>query len=159
MKKGSTLFLKGVLVIIGLIVLALCIFSFPDVGRGLSLEFPKVPYLQYFIVILYGSVVPFYFALYQAWKLLVYIDKNTAFSTASVQALRTIKHCAAVICFLWLAAMPWIYGIAEVDDAPGLILFGLFIAGAPLVVAVFSAVLEKLVRNAMEIKSENDLTV
>ena len=60
---------------------------------------------------------------------------------------------------LYLASMPILFQIADADDAPGVIGFGMLFAAAPIVVAVFAAVLEKLVRNAIDIKSENDLTV
>ena len=38
-------------------------------------------------------------------------------------------------------------------------ILGLVVAGAPLVIAVFAAVLQRLLRNAIDMKSENDLTV
>jgi hypothetical protein len=49
--------------------------------------------------------------------------------------------------------------VAERDDAPGIILIGLVIIFASMVIGVFAAVLQKLLTNAIEIKSENDLTV
>ncbi|EGW41794.1 hypothetical protein DOT_0212 [Desulfosporosinus sp. OT] len=55
--------------------------------------------------------------------------------------------------------MPFFYLVGEKDDAPGLILLGLVITFAPTVIAVFAAVLEKLLKDAIDIKSENDLTV
>ncbi|MDM5326781.1 helix-turn-helix domain-containing protein [Neobacillus sp. CF12] len=44
---------------------------------------------------MYVSAIPFYFALYQAFTLLSYIDKNKAFSEISVKALKKIKNYAA----------------------------------------------------------------
>ncbi len=55
--------------------------------------------------------------------------------------------------------MPFFYLVGEKDDAPGLILLGLVITFAPTVIAVFAAVLEKLLKDAIDIKSENDLTI
>lgn len=55
--------------------------------------------------------------------------------------------------------MPLIYEMAQEADAPGLIVLGLVMTCAPIVIAVFAAVLQKLLKNAIEIKSENDLTV
>ena len=55
--------------------------------------------------------------------------------------------------------MPYIYYVAERDDAPGGILIGLILIAAPTIVTVFAATLEELLKNAIEIKSENDLTV
>lgn len=159
MKKVPTLFLKLVLAFIGLAVLAFCIFALPAIGRGAAAEFPNIPYLKYSILIGYATAVPFFFALYQAFRLLSYIDTNTAFSVLSVGALRKIKYCAILISVFYATGLPFAYAIAESDDAPGLVLIALTIVGAPIVVAVFAAVLEKLVRSAIEIKSENELTV
>ena len=60
---------------------------------------------------------------------------------------------------IYFGAMPMFFQIAEIDDAPGMVPIGTVAICAPLVIAVFAAVLEKLVKNVMEIKSENDLTV
>lgn len=159
MKTGSTLFLKGVLIVLGGGILALCVFAFPGMGRGMAAEFPAVPYLEYSVLIFYAAAVPIFIAFYQAFKLLTYIDNNTAFSEFSVKALKAIKYCAIAVTVFFTSFMPFVVGIAEADDAPGAVLFGLIFACSPLIIAVFAAVLQKLVQNAIDIKSENDLTV
>jgi hypothetical protein len=45
--------------------------------------------------------------------------------------------------------------VADKDDAPGLV----FVPFASLVIAVFAAVLRRLLQEAINIKTENDLTV
>jgi len=55
--------------------------------------------------------------------------------------------------------MPLVYVLAEDEDAPGLILFGTAFVFAPLVIAFFAAVLQKLLKQAIDIQSENDLTI
>lgn len=55
--------------------------------------------------------------------------------------------------------MPFVYIVAEKDDAPGLIIIGMVPLFASMVIAVFTAVLQKLLKTAIEIKAENDLTV
>jgi hypothetical protein len=108
---------------------------------------------------MYATAVPFFVAIYQTLKLLGYIDKNKAFSEASVKALRLIRNCGAIISLMYALGLPYIYYAADRDDAPGVMLIGLLFTGAPLVVSVFAAVLQKLLQNAIEIKAENDLTV
>ncbi len=159
MKKGSTLFLKGVLTIMVLILLALCIFAFPQVGPGMAAEFPSVPYLKYAFLTPYAAALPFFFAIYQSWKLLNLIDRNKAFSELSVKALRAIKYCGVGMSLVFFASYPFAFGVAEADDAPGLILMWLLVIGAPLIISVFAALLEKLLQNAIDIKSENEFTV
>ncbi|GAA0600606.1 hypothetical protein GCM10009001_16330 [Virgibacillus siamensis] len=60
---------------------------------------------------------------------------------------------------MYVVASPLVYMIAEWDDAPGLMLIDMVIIGASIVIAVFSAVLQRLLKEAIDIKSENDLTV
>ena len=88
-----------------------------------------------------------------------YIDKNKAFSELALKALKVIKYCAVAISGLYAAGMPLFYIFAELGDAPGVILIGAGFVFAPAVVAVFAAVLQKLFQHAIDIKSENDLTV
>ena len=160
MKQPSTLFLKAVLVLIGLAVLTFCIFAIPAIANGIGIEFPSIAPLRHAILVgLWATAVPFFIALYQAFKLLSYIDKNIAFSDLSVKALRNIKYAAIAMSGLYMLGMPVVFMIAEADDAPGAVLFGLLFACSPIVIAVFAAVLQKLVKSAIEIKSENDLTV
>ena len=160
MKQASTFFLKATLFVMGGIVLAFCIFAIPVISNGVGVEWPELAHLKYYILIGgYMTAVPFFIALYQSFKLLSYIDKNVAFSAISVKALKYIKYCGITMSTLYLAGMPIIIQIAEADDAPGAVLIGLAFALAPIVVAVFAAILQKLAQNAIDIKSENDLVV
>ncbi|PEJ29511.1 hypothetical protein CN689_21885 [Peribacillus butanolivorans] len=160
MKRGTTLFLKIAVILIGIPVLALCIFLVPEIAKFAAELYPDMTYIKYLVFIdLYASAIPFYFALFQAFKLLSYIDKNKAFSELSVRALTKIKYCAITISILYVVGMPLFYLIAELDDAPGVILIGLVIIFASMVIAVFAAVLQRLLQEAIDIKSENDLIV
>ena len=158
--KRETLFLKVVVSLMGFPVLALCIFLVPEIANYAAELFPDWVYMKYLVFIdLYATAIPFYFSLYQAFKLLSYIDKNTAFSELSVKALKNIKYCAITISILYAAVMPLLFLMAQEDDAPGLAALGLVITFGSLVIAVFAAVLQKLLQNAIDIKSENDLMV
>ncbi|MCV4231477.1 DUF2975 domain-containing protein [Virgibacillus sp. LDC1] len=160
MKRGSTLFLRIAVILIGIPVLALCVFVVPEIANFMAELYPDHTYLKYLVFIdLYATAIPFYFALYQAYKLLGYIDKNKAFSELSVRVLKNIKNCAVIISSLFVVGMPLFYLIAEKDDAPGIILIGMALIFASMVIAVFAAVLQKLLKEAIDIKSENDLTV
>lgn len=163
-ERGSTLFLRTAVILLGIPVLALCIYLLPDIFRLAFEQFQTGGTTLASIVlgllsIMYVSAAPFYFALYQALKLLKYIDKEEAFSEKSLVALNKIKFCALIISLLYMVALPFIYIIAQWDDAPGLIVIGLVIVGASLVISVFAALLQRLLQKAIEIKNENDLTV
>lgn len=160
MKRGSTLFLRATVIILGLIALGLCFLVLPAVYREWEQSFPDAAYLKYpVLIILSATVIPFFTALYQTWKLLDYVDKNDAFSRKSISALGKIKYSALAFSGLYIAFSPIAYFLAQKTDAPGLMVIGLIMAFAPMVIAVFAAVLQLLLKSAMEIKSENDLTV
>ncbi|UOQ83462.1 DUF2975 domain-containing protein [Gracilibacillus salinarum] len=160
MKKGSTIFLKLAVILMGVPVLALCIFLVPKIGDFAAELYPDFTIIKYLVMfVFYASAIPFYYALYQAFRLLSYIDRNHAFSTLSVTSLQHIKWSAITISGLFVIAMPLFYLVAERDDAPGVILVGMVLIFAAMVVAVFAAVLQRLLNEAIHIKSENDLTV
>src|SRR3990167_8008221 len=153
MKQGSTLFLRLVIYLIGLAVLGLCVIL-----AGVSISGNAGMFLPVMLLMLVAAI-PFFFGLYQGLLLLNYIEKGTAFSELSVKAIKNIKNCAFAISVLYAAGMPVIIYIADKDDAPGAVLIGLIFIMAPLITGVFAAVLEKLLQNAIDLKSENDLTV
>ncbi|MBB6733922.1 DUF2975 domain-containing protein [Cohnella zeiphila] len=157
MERASTLFLKVTVFLIGIPVVALCI-GLPWIAKEAADHFPA-HWLYPALVGMYGSAIPFFMALYQAFRLLSYIDRNEAFSELSVVALKKIKYCAVAIAVLYAACVPFLYHMADRVDAPGLLALGLVIPFASLVIAVFAAVLQMLLQNAIEIKSVNDLTV
>lgn len=158
MERGTTLFLKVTIFLIGITVLALCIFLLPWLANYTAEMYPEYAYLQYPVLIgLYVTAIPFFFALYQTLRLLNNIDKYNAFSEFSVNALKNIKYCANAISILYVIGS--IFLISQNALHPGIALAGFIIIFASFVIAVFSAVLQKLLKNAIEIKSENDLTV
>ncbi|MBP3953514.1 DUF2975 domain-containing protein [Bacillus suaedae] len=160
MNQVSTLFLKIAVILIGMPILALCVFVVPNIAEFAAELMPNITYLKPLVFIyFYVTAIPFYFALYQAFKLLSYIDKNKAFSELSTKALKTIKHCAMTISILYVIGMPLFYFMAEFDDAPGIIVIGLIVIFASMVITVFAAVLQRLLQEAIDIKSENDLIV
>lgn len=155
LKRSQTIFLRLVIIFMALVGTAVALVAIPlDIARH-SINQPFVPYW----IILSLTVIPFHIALYNGFKLLGYIDNKTAFSQNSVSAFKKIKTSATVIVLMYLACYPFIYQVADSEDAPGVILIWLVICGIPMSVAVFAGVLQKLFQSMIEIKSENDLTV
>lgn len=159
MKRGSTLLLKIVISLIGLLVMALLLW-FPTIeGRNANADLFTIYFRDPFLAYVYLGSTPFFMALYQGIKLLGYIEQNKAFSSASVTALRNIKYCALIISGFIIVAIPSLLIFVEQDDAPGGVVIGIVILGTTIVTATAAAVFQKLFQNAVNIKSENDLTV
>src|SRR3954464_2607894 len=96
MKQGSTLFLKIVISLIGIVALA-GMLRFPQTeGRAANLDLISI-YADPLIIYGYLASIPFFVALYQAFKLLGYVDNNNVFSQRAVKAVRNIKYCAIAI--------------------------------------------------------------
>src|SRR3712207_4328936 len=88
-KSGSTLFLKLVILLIAIGVLAGMI-RFPQTeGRATNLDLISI-YTDPLIIYGYIASIPFFVALYQAFKLLGYVDNNSVFSQLAVKAVRKI---------------------------------------------------------------------
>lgn len=159
-KRGSTAFLRAAVITLGLVVLALCVFALPAAWRDVTTEYPSHTYVFYTIILgMYVSAVPFFVALYQTLQMLKHVDDNNAFSELTVKNLKVIKYCAVAISAVYVACEPFFYIWAENDDAPGLVIVGMAFVLAPLAIAVFAAVLQRLLREAIDMKAENDLTV
>jgi len=159
MKQSSTIFLQVVIVLIGIVALAGMIRLPLTEGRAANLDLFRI-YADPFIIYGYLASIAFFVALYQAFKLLEYIGQNKVFSLKSVKALRNIKYCATILSILIVAAAIYIRIFhAEGDDPAGFIAVGIVTAFISIVVATAAAVFEKTLRSAVDIKSENDLTV
>jgi DUF2975 family protein len=159
MKKTSTTFLQVVIVLIGMVALAIMI-RFPlTEGRAADLDLLHI-YADPFLAYGYLASIAFFVALYQAFNLLGYVGQNKAFSLNSVKALRTIKYCAIVLSILIVMAGLYIRIFhAEDDDPAGFLAMCIVTAFISIVIATAAAVFERILQNAVDMKSENDLTV
>lgn len=144
-----------------LAVVLLSAWAIVDVYGHWAEDSPDVANWQYPIIFVFAAVATtFCVAVHQIWKLLNLIDKNKAFTEASVRTMRNVKYCGLLISGLFATWMPLVFRAAENEDAPGMILiFGAIFVGIPFVVAIFAGVAQKLFQNAIDLKKENDLTV
>jgi hypothetical protein len=156
MKQSSTIFLQGVIVLIGIVALAIMI-RFPlTEGRATNLDLFSI-YSDLFILYGYAASIPFFIALYKAFKLLGYIGQNKAFSRNSVRTLRSIKYCAIVLSILIVMAGLYIKLFhSKNDDPAGFLAMCIVTTFVSLLVATAVAVFEKILQNGVDMKSENE---
>jgi hypothetical protein len=160
MKKSSTLFLKVVILLITVIALAAMI-RFPQTeGRAANLDLISI-YADPFIVYLYIASLPFFTALYQAFRLLELINQNNIFSPAAVKVVQNIKYSAMALLGLLTVAVSYVFVLSKTttEDGAGAIVVGLVLIFTSSVIATAAAVFQKLLQNAVDMKSENDLTI
>jgi hypothetical protein len=159
MKRISIIFLQAVVVLIGIVALAILI-RFPlTEGRAANLDLFSI-YFDPFILYGYASSIAFFVALYKAFKLLGYIGQNKVFSSNAVKTLKSIKYCAIVISASIVLAGLFIRIAHHKDDDPaGFLAICIVTTFIAVVVATAAAIFEKLLQNAIDMKSENDLTI
>jgi hypothetical protein len=155
--KRSSIFLQVVVVVIGFMALAILI-RFPlTEGRAANLDLFSI-YFDPFILYGYAASIAFFVALYKAFKLLGYIGKNKVFSSNSVKTLKSIKYCAIVLSIsIVLAGLYIILFHNKEDDSAGFLAICIVTTFVSIVVATAAALFEKLLQNALEQKTVNDL--
>ncbi|MBA4106661.1 MAG: DUF2975 domain-containing protein [Pirellula sp.] len=161
MKRSSIVFLQAVIVALGIGVLALLLWEPHLEGRNKDATLFEIYFQDPFLALVYAGSIPFFIALYQAINVLGYVGRNKAFSPEVVQSLRTIKYCALAIVGFVVVEEIFILLMSNGDnDNPGAPIFmGLLIILPSVVVATAAAMFERILQNAVDLKSENDLTV
>lgn len=160
MKRVSTIFLQVVIVLLGSGVLAALLWEPQVEGRNVNATQFEIYFKDPFLAYIYIAFIPFFVGLYQAFKMLGYARRDEIFSERSVRALRTIKYCAITTAIFILGAEGYLFiFIRGEDDIAGGVMMGVFIIFVSAVIATAAAVFERILQNAVDIKSENDLTV
>ena len=158
MKRRSTIFLQVVVVLISVGALGIMLWEPHIEGRNAHATLFEIYFKDPFLAYAYIGSIPFFVALYQAFKVLEYVRQNKTFSQATVKALGTIKYCAiAIIGFVSVGVIFMMFGDRE--DRPAGVFMRILITFPSVVVATAAAMFERILQNAVDIKSENDLTV
>ena len=159
MKKIPIVFLQAVIVLIGIVALAIMIRLPLTEGRAVNLDLFSI-YADPFILYGYAASIAFFVALYKAFKLLGYIGQNKVFSPGSVKALKSIKYCAILLSILIVLAGLYVRLFhSKEDDPAGFLAMCIVTTFVSIVVATAAAIFEKILQNAIDMKSENDLTI
>ena len=159
MKRSLTIFLQIVIVLIGIASLALLLWEPQIEGVNAHATNFEIYFKDPFLALVYIGSIPFFVALYQAFKVLGYAGQNKIFSQAAVKALRTIKYCALATIGFVVVEEIFIMLNHGSDDPAGGIFMGVLITFGSIVIATAAAMFERILQNAVDIKSENDLTV
>jgi hypothetical protein len=152
-KRGSTTFLKVIIFLVGIAVLTLCIYWLPEITiRDARVHPDTASFLIPFLVCAYGYCITLSVVLYQAFKLLTYIERNNAFSELSLKSLEVIKKCIFVVIFFIVLGIVTLMVLAKVtgDDAAGPISLSLMGIIVTSTVAAFVSVLQKPIKNFLE---------
>jgi len=102
-----------------------------------------------FLALVYIGSIPFFIALYQAFKVLGYVRHNMIFSQATIKAMRTIKHCALTIIGFVVVEEIFIILNHGNDDPIGGVVMGVLITFGSIVVATVASMFEQILQNSV----------
>lgn len=148
MKRSSTIFLQVVLVLIGIGALAFMLWEPHIEGRNAHATVFEIYLKDPFLAYAYIASIPFFLALYQAFKALGYARQNKVFSQAAVKALRTIKFCAMAIVGFVAVGEVFIM-MNDSDDRAGGVAIGVLIAFGSIVIATAAAMFERILQKGV----------
>jgi hypothetical protein len=145
MKRGATLFLRGVLVLIGIGAVAFLLWEPHLEGRNANATLFAIYFKDPFLAYAYVGSIPFFVGLYQGFKVLGHAGRNGELSPSAVRSLRTIKYCAiTLIGFVAVGEVFIIFG--DSDDRAGGVFMGILVIFPSIVVATAMTVLERASR-------------
>lgn len=161
--SGSILFAKNVVYLVGLAAVAVLVILLPELAREEAVGKPTEPVTLPFFIYAYILATPFFYALYQTLKLLKYIEGNKFFSEKSILALSHIKNSAVVFSVFVIGGATMGITVSKMidprEDVTFIVPIGIILTLVSLIIAVFVAVLQKLLSDAVALKYENDLII
>jgi len=164
MKYNVTFIAKIVVYAMVFAVLVVLVILMPELAREEAASNPAVHHVDWpYFVGAWILSIPIFVASHQTLKLISYVDKQEALANKSIKALQNIKICAIAFGILILLAAAATVTAAKIvspqEDTPPVMLIGFVLAFTASIIATSTAVLQKLLQNAIVIKSENDLIV
>ncbi len=150
MKKGLTIFLQVVVVLIAIFALAFMLIEPNFEGRNVNSKLFEVYFKDPFLAYAYLSSILFFVALHRAFKVLGYIRENKIFSQATTKALLTIKYCMISLVALIAGAEVCLFILERgKDDIAGGVAMGVFLILIFSIVSVVAGVYERKVKNTI----------
>lgn len=155
LKRSLIIFIQAVIVLIAIGALAFMLWEPQVEGRNVNAIFFEIYFKDPFLAYAYIASIPFFAALYQAFKALKYFGQD---KIKAVKALRTIKYCAIIIIGFAVAGEIFIM-LNDSDDRAGGIFMGILIIFGSIVVATVATIFERILQNAVDVKSKRDINV
>lgn len=146
MKQKTVFMLKVTTIVASIIVSSLSIAGVYFLANN-SIN-PEYSNMLYPILTgLYISLIPFFIGLFKCFRFLSNFNNHETFETV-FNDLKTIKYCSISIVIIYLMMMPFIFILADKDDAPGAILIGMI----PIVISIIIVFIITFHQNKMKKK-------
>jgi hypothetical protein len=149
MKNSSAFFLQIAIVFIGIGTLAFMLWEPHIEGRNAHATTFEIYFKDPFLVYVYVGSTPFFLALYRAFRLFGHVRQNRSFSQVTVDALRTIKHCAIAIIGFVAVGVVFIIIFGDKDDRPAGVFMSFLVTFASIVIAIAAAMFARNLQNTL----------
>ena len=121
---------------------------------------PPIAMVVLLLVGLFGVTIPFCIAIVSSFLLMRKIDRLLVFTAPSVRLMTIVTRCAGLVCAVCAGVgLPLFWLWADYSAAPGLIVVGLSIVGAAFIVTMFASLLKRLLKDAIALQTDADLTI
>jgi hypothetical protein len=149
MKNSSALFLQVAIVLIGIGALALLLWEPHLEGRNVHATTFEIYFKDPFLAYVYVGSTPFFVALYRAFGLFGHVRRNSAFTQVTVDALRSIKHCAITIIGFVAGGVVFIIMFGDKEDRPAGVFMSFLVTFASSVIAIAAAMFARNLKNSL----------
>lgn len=157
-QKSLAMWLKVILIGVGICGAIIYFAVIPIFGESLAYDYPEFsncywPWLSF----IWMTGIPCYGALFLGWKIATNIGADLSFSNANAKYLKWISWLAAGDAAFFFAGN--IVMLLLNMSHPGIALGSCLVVFAGIAVAVAAAALSHLVKKAVVLQEENDLTI
>ncbi|MFB7121808.1 DUF2975 domain-containing protein [Bacillus tropicus] len=169
-QKELSVWLKLIIAFCWIFGLLFCVYIGPKIGRDILMHsenlkglyepfiiFIWVTKIPFFIIFIWMTGIPFFIALVLGWQICSDISCDQTFTIKNADRLRRISSLSIIESVLYAFAL--LYLLMSGGYNANVLMVLLPILFFTVVITIFTSMLSYLVRNASEIKQDNDLTI
>lgn len=137
-------------VLVGISTLAFMLWEPHIEGRNAHATLFEIYFKDPFLAYVYVGSTPFFIALHRAFTLFGHVRRSGAFSQVTVDALRTIKHCALALIGFVAGASVFIVIYGDKEDRPAGVFMSALVTLAAVIIATAAAMFARNLQVALK---------
>ncbi|ACB75547.1 conserved hypothetical protein [Opitutus terrae PB90-1] len=149
MKSRSALFFQMVIVLIGIGTLGWMLWEPHLEGRNAHASPFEIYFKDPFLAYVYVGSIPFFVVLQRAFGLFGHVRRTGTFSPTTLEALRTIKHCAMALLGFVAGGVVFILIFGDREDRPAGLFMSFLVAFAASVIGTAAATFGRHLQRAL----------
>jgi len=149
MKGTTALFLQVAVVLMGIATLTFLLWEPHVEGRNAHATTFEIYFKDPFLAYVYIGSIPFFVALFRAFRMFGHVRETRAFSQGTVDGLKAIKYCAMAVIGFVAGAVVFIIMFGDPDDRPAGIFMSFLVTFASSIIAVAAAIFSRKLINTL----------